>query len=114
MLKTEDIVRLRHMLDAARKATNFAQSRKRADLDTDELFALALVRLLEIIGEAAKAVSADCRQSYPQIEWKPIAGTRDRLIHGYFNVDLDIVWKIVTVDLPLLIVELEKILLSRV
>jgi len=110
MSRDEDIVRLRHMLDAARKAMEFAQGRSRADLDADEMLGLALIRLLEILGEAAKSVSLDYRQSYPKIPWKQIAETRDRLIHGYFDVDMDIVWEIVTVDLPSLIAELEKII----
>ena len=110
MPRDKDIVRLRHMLDAAHKAIEFAQGRSRADLDTDEMLNLALIRLLEVIGEAAKRVSSDCRKSYPEIPWKQIAGTRDRLIHGYFDVDMDIVWEIVTVDLPSLVVELEQII----
>jgi len=110
MPKGKDIVRLRHMLDAAHKAMEFAQGRRRADLDTDEMLSLALIRLLEVIGEAARSVSSDCRKSYPEIPWKQIAGTRDRLIHGYFDVDMDIVWEIVTVDLPLLVVELEQMI----
>ncbi|MBU0704183.1 MAG: DUF86 domain-containing protein [Chloroflexi bacterium] len=110
MPRDEDIVRLRHMLDAVRKAMEFAQGRSRADLDTDEMLNLALIRLLEVLGEAAKSVSSGCRQSYPEIPWKQIAGTRDRLIHGYFDVDMDIVWEIVTVDLPSLVVELEQII----
>jgi len=109
MLNENDSVRLRHMLDAARKAMEFTQGHTRATLDTDEMLELALIRLLEIIGEAAKSISQDCRQSYPKIPWKQIAGTRDRLVHGYFDVDLDIVWEIVTADLPPLISQLEKI-----
>ena len=80
--------------------------------DADEKLALALVRLLEILGEAAKGVSPDFRDAHPQIPWKLVAGARDRLIHGYFEVDLKIVWEIVTRDLPPLIAELER-LLSR-
>ncbi len=71
---------------------------------------LALVRLLEIIGEAAKGISEGLRQQYPEIPWKQIAGTRDRLIHGYFDVDLDIIWSIVAHDLPILIAGLGRIL----
>jgi len=110
MLESEDIVRLRHMLDAARKATELTKKCDRSDLDKDETLALAVVRLLEILGEAAKNVSDKCRQENPAIPWRQIAGTRDRLIHGYFDVDLDIVWKIISVDLPALIQQLEKIL----
>ncbi len=110
MSKAEDVVRLRHMLDAARKAVELTKTCKRDDLDKDEKLALALVRLLEILGEAAKSVSDQRRQEYPSIPWRQIAGTRDRLIHGYFDVDLDIVWKIVVDDLPALISQLEKAL----
>jgi len=110
MSKSEDIVRLRHMLDAARKATELTKRCHRSDLDKDETLALAVVRLLEILGEAAKNVSKEYRRDYPAIPWSQIAGTRDRLIHGYFDVDLDIVWKIISVDLPALISQLEKIL----
>ena len=105
----KDEVRLRHMLDAARKATEFAKGRERFELDKDEKLMLALVHLLEILGEAARGVSLDFRQRYPQVPWKKIAGTRDRLVHGYFDVDLDIVWQIVTTQLPPLISELERI-----
>lgn len=98
------------MLDAARKATDFIKGRKRTDLDKDEKLTLALVRLLEVLGEAAKSVSEQCRQKYPSIPWRQIAGTRDRLIHGYFDIDLDIVWKIVSIDLPSLLAQLENVL----
>ncbi|MCA9922757.1 MAG: DUF86 domain-containing protein [Anaerolineales bacterium] len=104
-----DPTRLKHMLDASKKAVAFTQNRKRSDLNSDEVLALAIIRLLEIIGEAAKAVSTELKVQYPKIPWRQIAGTRDRLIHGYFNVDMDIVWTIVTKDLPDLIQNLEKI-----
>ncbi len=113
MSKHDDVVRLRHMLEAARKAVAFLKDRKRSDLDSDEKLTLALVRLLEILGEAGKRVSADLRQRHPQVPWKEIAGTRDRLIHGYFDVDLNIVWQIVTADLPVLIPQLERMVSSE-
>jgi len=108
MSKSEDLVRLQHMLDAARKAIEFTKNCSRADLDKDEKLTLSMVRLLEILGEAAKNVSKQCRQEHPAIQWSQIAGTRDRLIHGYFDVDLGIIWKIVSDDLPLLVTQLEK------
>ena len=109
MLNPEDLVRLRHMLDAARKAVDFSRGRTRDDLDSDEMLSLALVRLLEIIGEAAKRISEEFRQQYSEIPWNQISGTRDRLIHGYFDVDLDIIWSIVADDLPILIAGLDRI-----
>lgn len=108
MLKT-DSVRLRHMLDAAREAIAFAQGRSRPDLDTDRMLNLSLVRLLEIIGEAAKGISSECRAAHAAVPWKQIAGMRDRLIHGYFDVNLDIVWQTITDDLPPLMRQLEQI-----
>ena len=110
MSKAEDIVRLRHMLDAAQKAIVFIHNCTRVDLDKDEKLALSLTRLLEILGEAAKSVSDHCREENPLIPWRQIAGTRDRLIHGYFDVDLDIVWKIISTDLPVLVEHLKKAL----
>jgi len=67
-------------------------------------------RLLEIIGEAAKAIGPEVREAYPQIPWRQIAGVRDRLIHGYFNVDLDVVWSILKQDLPPLVTQLRTVL----
>lgn len=113
MSRTEDVVHLRHMLDAARKAMEFTTKRRRCDLDKDEKLALSVVRLLEVVGEAAKNVSEQCRQECPEIPWKQIAGTRDRLIHGYFDVDLDVVWEIVSVDIPPLVTHLEKALSNK-
>jgi uncharacterized protein with HEPN domain len=110
MLSPKDSVRLRHMLDAARKAAQFSQGRSRSDLDANEMLALALVRLLEIIGEAASGISTDVRERCPEIPWSQVVSTRNRLIHGYYDMDLSIIWKIVTHDLPPLITELERII----
>ncbi len=104
-----DNVRIRHILDAAREAVAFAKGRSRADLDSDRKLNLSLVRLLEIIGEAAKGISQEFRNSHPDLPWKSVIGMRDRLIHGYFDVNLDVVWETVTQDLPSLIAQLEKI-----
>jgi uncharacterized protein with HEPN domain len=104
-----DGLRLQHMLGAAREAVEFSAGRSRDELDGNRMLQLAVVRLLEIIGEAAKGVSDEVRRRYPEVAWKQIIGTRDRLTHGYFDVDLDIVWTILTVDLPILIEQLERI-----
>ena len=108
-----DAVRLQHMLDAARKALIFVQDQDLADLESDEMLALAVVRLLEIVGEAASRISEKVREDSPQIPWQQIIGARNRLIHGYFDVDLDIVWSILQDDLPELVTELEQILTDQ-
>ena len=104
-----DYVRVRHILDAAREAVSFSEGRCRADLDTDRKLNLSLVRLLEMIGEAARSLSQEFRQEHPYLPWKSMVGIRDRLIHGYFDINLDVVWQTVTEDLPPLIAQLEKI-----
>jgi len=105
----DDSVRIRHILDAAREAVEFSQGRKRADLNSDRQLNLSLVRLLEIIGEAARGISTEFRKAHPDLPWKSMVGMRDRLIHAYFDVNLDVVWETVTDDLPSLIAQLEKI-----
>ncbi|MDD5556575.1 MAG: DUF86 domain-containing protein [bacterium] len=110
MLRADDQARLRHMLDASRKAIAYVAGGRRGDLDRDEKLSLALVRLLEIIGEAAGRVSPETQRAYPEFPWRQIAATRNRLIHGYFDVDLDIVWTIVTHDLPGVVSSLERML----
>lgn len=106
----DDVVRVRHMLDFARKAVQFNKGKSRADLDSNEMLAMATIHLIEVIGEASRTISAELRHQYPEIPWDAISGTRNRLAHGYIDVDLDIVWTIVTKDLPLLIVQLRRIL----
>jgi len=80
MATNEDLVRLSHMLDAAQKAVAFTENRTRDDLDSDEMLTLAVVRLLEIVGEASKNISETLKTTYPEIPWQQIAGTRNRLI----------------------------------
>ena len=99
-----------HMLDHAREAVTLAQGKSRADLDDDRLLELALVRLLEVIGEAASRVPDEDCARYAEIPWPQIVSLRNRLIHGYDAVDLDILWQIVEHDLPPLIAALETIL----
>ena len=105
----DDNVRLRHILDAARESVSFAEGRRRADLDTDRKLNLSLVRLLEVIGEAARSLSPEFRETHPTLPWGKMVGMRDRLIHGYYDVNLDVVWETITEDLPPLIVQLERI-----
>jgi len=110
MSRHEDEVRLRHMLDHAREAAHMASGRTRADLDADRQLGLALVRLLEIVGEAASRVTKTTCRSHPQVPWPQIVSLRNRLIHGYDAVDYDVLWKVIEEDLPPLINKLTAIL----
>lgn len=109
MSQHEDKIRLQHMLDHAREAVALVKDKSRASLDHERLLQLGLVRLIEIVGEAAARVSAQGREKYPSIPWREAAGIRNRLIHGYDTVDLDVLWDTVALDLPPLILELERI-----
>ncbi len=109
-MSSSDLIYMRHLLDAAQKSVDFASGGTRANLDADEMLALALVRLLEIIGEASRNISAETRLAHSDIPWRQMAATRNRLIHGYFDVDLDIVWSIVATDLPPLIPKLHEMI----
>ena len=109
MLK-DDQVRLQHMLDAAREAVAFTRSRTRASLDLDRMLVLSLVKEIEIIGEAANQVSETTRGLTPAIPWVDIIGMRNRLVHAYFDINLEILWKTVQDDLPPLIAALEDVL----
>ena len=110
MLSREDTVRLQHMLDAARQILCFMEGRSREDLDTDKMLSLSVTRLVEIIGEAAKNVSSDTQLASPEIPWKQIKGTRDRLAHAYFDVNLDIIWQIVDSSLEPMTQNIERLL----
>ncbi len=109
-MNEQDETRLRDTLDAAHKARQFTAGRTRAALDDDEMLAYALVRALEIVGEAASRVSAETRESLPQIPWHQIIGMRHKLAHDYISVNYDIVWTTIVDDLPSLIDGLESAL----
>ena len=109
MSEHDHTVRLRHMLDHAREAVNAVSGKTRADLGTERLLDLALMHLITIIGEAANRVPKDIQDQHPEIEWPLIVGMRNRLIHGYDAINLDILWQTVTEDLRPLIATLEKI-----
>ena len=108
MSKHDDSIPLQQMLDHAREAVNMIAGKERADLDRERMLELALIRLVEIIGEAAARVSPEGRIRYPLIPWREVIGMRNRLVHGYDSVDLDVLWDTVELDLPPLIIELEK------
>ena len=109
-MSESDRIRLQHMLDAAREALSFAAGRSRVDLNHDRMLALSLTAEIQIIGEAASRVSPEIRHSVSSIPWADIIGMRNRLIHAYAEINLDILWDTVRLALGPLIVELEKLL----
>lgn len=112
MVKSEWI-RLQHMLEAAQEAVTFVQARTRDDLDHDRVLSLALVKLIETIGEAATSITPAMRERLPQIPWAEIIGMRHRLVHGYYEIDLNIVWEVISHDLPPPINHLNNILADQ-
>ena len=105
-----NIVRLQHMFDSARKAIDFCKGHTREDLDSEDLLGLAVVRLIEVVGEAASQVTPDFQDRHSQLPGSNIIGARHRLIHGYDEVDMDIVWSIIQEDLPKIAQQLEEII----
>lgn len=111
-MQRDDLVRLGHMLDAARDARAFAAGKDRSDLDKDRMLTFAIMKAIEIIGEAASKISPEAREKCDDIPWTDIIGMRNRLIHAYVEIDLDILWLAVKDDLPPLINAVEKLIES--
>ena len=101
---------LRHILDETEYLILTSQNLSKESFLKDETLRRAFSRSLEIIGEAVKQLPDSFRNNYPDIEWRKIAGMRDRLIHNYFSVDYDIVWDAVTNEIPNLNTKIENIL----
>ena len=101
---------LRHILDEAEYLVAHSRGMSREQFMRDETVKRAFVRSIEIVGEASKQVLEDFRQKYPNVEWRAMAGMRDKLVHEYFGVDYDIVWDVVTSKIPRLRHEIELIL----
>jgi uncharacterized protein with HEPN domain len=108
-MRAEDRIRIEHMLDATRSVARFIAGRRRGDLDDDEMLRFALVHAIQIIGEAASKVSPEGRQLMPGVPWREAIGIRHRLVHAYFDVDLDVLWKTATEAVPALMKQLESI-----
>ena len=96
----EDRIRLTHMLEAMHDARAFVAGRSRADLDTDKMLVYAVLRAIEIVGEAASKVTTDTQAALSGVPWPAIVGMRNRLVHAYARVNLEIVWKTAQQDLP--------------
>lgn len=99
-MRPDDEVRIRHMVDAVETALRFTEGKDRQDLDGDEMLVLALTKLVEIVGEAAKQVTSETREAHTSVPWSAAARMRDRLVHHYFDIDLDVLWSTIESDLP--------------
>ena len=113
MSRHDPLVCVHHMLDHAREAVEMVRNRSRTDLDTDRMLNLALLRLMEVVGEAAARVPEKFRARHSQVPWRDVADLRNRLIHGYDAIDFDMLWTIIHDDLPPLITALEKIMQEK-
>jgi uncharacterized protein with HEPN domain len=109
MTKLDDPTRLRHMMEYAQKLLEFSSGKTQSAIASDEILSLAIVRLAEIIGEAAANVSEEKQQQYPQIQWRKIIGMRNRIVHAYFDIDMEVVWQTITQDIPALVSQLDEV-----
>jgi uncharacterized protein with HEPN domain len=106
----DDRIRLQHMVEAAQAVQQMIANRSRGDLDTDLMLRLAVVRAIEILGEAASRISAPTRAATSAIPWTAIVAMRNRLSHAYFDVDYDVVWRTATVEIPAVLPSLQEAL----
>jgi uncharacterized protein with HEPN domain len=109
-MRFDDVGRMQDMLAAAQDALSFAAGRAESDLATDRMLLLALVKAVEIVGEAASRVSAQTQDQYPELAWSGMIGMRNVLVHAYGSIDAGELWKTVQDDLPQLVTQLERIL----
>jgi uncharacterized protein with HEPN domain len=101
---------LQDMIDHAVKADAFTRNKTIEDLLQDEVLLFAVARALEVIGEASKQVPASLKDQYPQVPWKSIAGMRDKIVHQYFGIDVEVLWLTVKEDLPRMCHEVSNML----
>ncbi|MDZ4657652.1 MAG: DUF86 domain-containing protein [Bythopirellula sp.] len=109
-MKKDDLVFVGHRLDAAQSIAAKLEHVDREAFDQDENLRLAIVHLIQTVGEAARRVSDEFRETSPVIPWRTIVGMRHKVVHDYLYVNYDIVWDVATVDLPALIPQLQAIL----
>ena len=108
-MSPRDLVYVGHVLDMAKKAVSKTLGVSRGAYDADENLRLALIHLIQVIGEAARQVSREFSDGHPEVPWADIVGMRHKVVHDYLGVDEDIVWQVVTQDLPTLVAALERL-----
>ena len=108
MLREEDAVYLGHMLDMTRRAIDALKGKNRKDYDSDDVLRMGLAHFVQVIGEAARQVSPEVQDDHSEIPWRQIVGMRHRIVHDYMRLDEDVLWKVVSEDLPVMLVHLEK------
>lgn len=99
-MSRSEIEYLRHIQDEAQYLVEASREVSWQEFSNDETLKRAFVRSIEVIGEATKNLSTETRDRYPDVEWRAMAGMRDRLVHGYFGVDYEIVWEVATEKAP--------------
>ncbi len=105
----KDKAYIKHMLEATKQIKIYIDEVSYEEFEKDSLRQDGVIRQIEILGEAANQISENLKEEYPEIPWKDVAGMRNKLIHGYFEVDLETVWNTVKNDLPRLRKDLQKI-----
>jgi len=109
-MQKPDAARIQHMLDAARDILAFTKGKTERGFEKNRMLSFAVTHLIEILGEAASGLSEELIGAHPEVRWRDIIGMRNRLIHGYHDINLAIVWKTVKEDMPTLVEQLGKIL----
>ena len=112
-MRDEDRVRLDHMIGAAENAMEFVSGRERSELDTNRMLLFAVVRAVEILGEAASKISEESRSAHGAVPWKAIIGMRNRLVHAYFDINTQTVWETATVEIPAILPLLRQLAATK-
>jgi len=109
MLLNDDLTRLRHITEAAQEAMGYLKDLPWIEFEKNRPIQHSVVRCIEIVGEASSRISSGLREANPQVPWVDIIAMRNRIVHAYYDIDIDVVWKTVTEDLPVLLPEIQSI-----